>query len=75
MKKPLMQIDFPCSFDAYELSLKVGAMLVDMTEQAVVQECIKAAEENGFTRLCLIDKKFIVDAIREKMERERLMDE
>lgn len=75
MKQPLAQIDFPCSFDAYELPLKVGAMLVDMTEKAVVQECIKAAEENGFTRLCLIDKKFLVDAIREKLERDGLMHE
>lgn len=51
------------------------AKLIDMKNEAIVQECIKAANEAGITDLLLLDKKFIVDAIREKMEREGLMDE
>lgn len=49
------------------------AKLTDMKNEAIVQECIKAANEAGITDLFLLDKKFIVDAIREKLEREGLM--
>ena len=49
------------------------AKLIDMKNEAIVQECIKAANEAGITDLFLLDKQFIIDAIREKMEREGLM--
>lgn len=49
--------------------------LIDMKNEAIVQECIKAANEAGITDLFLLDKKFVLDAIREKMEREGLTDE
>ena len=51
------------------------AKLIDMKNKALVQECIKAANEAGITDLFLLDKQFVLDAIREKMEREGLMDE
>lgn len=47
---------------------------IDTLDQKMVEACIQAAQEEGVC-LTLIDKKFVVDAIREKMEREGLMDE
>lgn len=47
---------------------------IDTLDQKMVEACIQAAQEEGVC-LTLIDKKFIADAIREKMEREGLMDE
>lgn len=47
---------------------------IDTLDQKMVEACIKAAQEEGVC-LTLLDKKFIVDAIREKMERDGLMDE
>ena len=51
------------------------AKLTDMKNEAIVQECIKAANEAGITDLFLLDRQFVLDAIREKKEREDLMDE
>lgn len=47
---------------------------IDTLDQKLVEACIQAAQEEGVC-LTLIDKQFVVDAIREKMEREGLMNE
>lgn len=47
---------------------------IDTLDQKLVEACIQAAQEEGVC-LTLIDKKFVLEAIREKMEREGLMDE
>lgn len=54
-----------------ELRCKIAAVVVDTTEKAVVQAIIEAARAEGVTDLYLLDKAFILDAIREKLEREK----
>lgn len=46
------------------------AEVIDMENKAIVDAVIKAAQEDGITTLYLMDKQFILDAIREKLERE-----
>lgn len=50
---------------------KFHAELVDMQDKAIVDAVIKAAEQEEITQLLLLDKGFVLDAIREKMERMR----
>lgn len=38
-------------------------------DNAVHKACIEAAREAGITELILVDKQFVADAIREKLER------
>lgn len=58
----------------HQLEREQYVKAVDTLDQKMVEACIQAAQEEGVC-LTLIDKKFIADAIREKMEREGLMDE
>lgn len=48
---------------------KFQAELVDMEDRAIVDAVIRAAQDDAITTLCLMDKRFVLDAIREKMER------
>lgn len=63
------------AFDAinqmYQVEAKVAAQVIDMSEDAIVQAVINAAKEEGVTDLYLMDKKFVLDALIEKMQRER----
>ena len=38
-------------------------------DNAIHKACIEAAREAGITELVLVDKQFVADAIREKLER------
>lgn len=38
-------------------------------DNAICKACIEAAREAGITELVLVDKQFVADAIREKLER------
>lgn len=53
------------------ITAKFHAELVDMQDEAIVDAVIKAAEQEEITQLLLLDKRFVLDAIREKMERMR----
>jgi hypothetical protein len=46
------------------------AEVIDMENKAIVDAVIKAAQEDGITTL-LMDKQFVLEAIREKLERMR----
>lgn len=50
----------------------MAAQVVDTQERMLVEAVIKAAEEEGVRDLYILDKKFVLDALREKMEREGL---
>ena len=50
---------------------KFCAELIDMQDRAIVDAVIRAAEDEKITQLLLLDKRFVLDAIREKMERMR----
>lgn len=58
-------------FEMQSYIAKVYAHVLDMTEEAIVNACIKAAKEAGITDLYLIDKQFLIDALIEKMRREK----
>lgn len=53
------------------ITAKFYAELVEMQDKAIVDAVIRAAEDEKITQLLLLDKKFVLDAIREKMERMR----
>ena len=49
------------------------AQVVDTKDQTIVEAVIKAAEEAGVVDLYILDKKFVLDALREKAERDGLL--
>ena len=53
-----------------ELRMKIAAVVEDTTDAAIVEAVIAAARAEEVTDLYLLDKTFILDAIREKLERE-----
>lgn len=63
------------AFDAinqmYQVEVKVAAQVIDMSEDAIVQAVINAAKEEGITELYLMDRKFVIEALVEKANRER----
>lgn len=63
--RPLGDIDKPMT----DIRRRFMVELVDMTDRCVINAIIDAAREAGVTHLYLIDKKFVVDAIQEKLER------
>ena len=75
MDKRLMHYQFP-SPDLQihgtmaELDRKIAAVVEDTTDAAIVQAVKEAARAEGVADLYLLDRKFIMDAIREKKERE-----
>ena len=52
----------------YEVS-KISAVVADMTDQAIYEAIITYAKNEGVTDLYLMDKQFVMDAIKEKLER------
>lgn len=53
-----------------EIVRKVEVKLIDMMDQLILDEVIRAADEAGITDLFVLDKRFVLDALREKMERD-----
>lgn len=49
----------------------ISATVADMTDNAVYNAIIRSAQESGVTDLYLMDKKFVADALREKLDREK----
>lgn len=50
---------------------RIMAQVADLSDQAIYNAIKKAAQEAGVTDLYLMDKKFVLDALREKLEREK----
>lgn len=48
----------------------IMAQVADLSDQAIYSAIISAAKEAGVTDLYLMDKAFVLDALREKAERE-----
>lgn len=77
MDKRLMHYEFPCrkipQLDGtmVDLSIKIAAVVADTSELAIVQAVKEAATASGVTDLYILDKKFILDAIRDKLDREK----
>lgn len=54
----------------HQVTMQYAAMAVDMQEKTIVEAVIKAAKEQGITQLYLLDRDFVVAAIREKLEKD-----
>ena len=50
-----------------DITVKVAAKIVDMTEDAIVSACVNFARDVGVTDLYLSDKTFLLEAIQDKM--------
>lgn len=75
MDKRLMHYQFPrdqIQIDGTTATLhaKVAAIVEDATDAAIVGAILEAARAEEVTDLYLLDKTFILDALREKLERE-----
>lgn len=54
----------------YEITNKIWVKLIEEQEEAIHQAIVKEAVKDGVSDLYILDKKFVFDALREKMERE-----
>ena len=57
--------------DTNSIIRKITAQIVDMHDDAIVQACIDAAKKAGIHDLILMDKKFVLDALLEKIQRSK----
>ena len=57
-------------FSGYRIEKKVAVEFLRKTERFLLQSIIQWAQENGITDLYVLNEDFVMDAIREKLERE-----
>lgn len=62
-------VDSPVSDIMFEIANKIRAKAVE-ADTAIYEAIVKEAIKDGVSDLYILDKKFIFEAIREKMERE-----
>ena len=59
------------NFSGYRIEKKkIAVEFLRKTEQFLLQSIIQRAREDGVTDLYVINEDFVMDAIREKLERE-----
>lgn len=77
MDRRLMHYEFPHEppqldpDGTIDINKKIAAVVEDAADVTIVAAVLAAARAEEVTDLYLIDKKFIMDAIREKQEREK----
>ena len=54
-----------------KITHRLYADVIDMTNNAIVDACVKAARQAGINDLYLLDRDFVLAALREKIERMR----
>lgn len=54
----------------HQFERRVACRLIDMWDREMYNEIIKTAHESGIDDLYLMDKQFVLDALREKLERD-----
>jgi len=52
-----------------DITVKISAQVADMTDSAIVEAILQVAKEEGLTDLYLIDREFILRALRNELER------
>lgn len=67
----LKPIDFDSIAGTYEITRKIAAQMIEKIDDEITRCIIDTAKEEGITDLYLIDKNFVISAIREKIEREK----
>ena len=73
---PMHQFNFPHEIKwtdvGFTAKRNICVQVADMLDNDIMDCIIDLAKENGITDLVVLDKKFVLDALREKMEREGL---
>lgn len=80
VKWPMERIDISRTNKYYELHAddsiltahidKTAVKVIDMQERQVYEAAIRAAYAGGIDILYIMDKQFVLDALREKLERD-----
>ena len=60
---------YELGYNGGESIKRIAAKVADLTEKVITDEIIRAAREAGVTDLYLMDRDFLLSAIREKQER------
>lgn len=60
--------------DDGKVKLNVRAAVIEAADKVVADAVIQTAIADGVAELYLLDRKFVLDALREKIERERDVD-
>lgn len=64
-----MQSEKLMYYQADDISTAYAAKVADLSEKVVTDEIIREARESGVTDLYLMDRDFVLSALREKQER------
>ena len=56
--------------NSFSVTQKFAARVIEMHDEAIYNAVVEAAREAGINQLYLLDKKFVLEALREKAERE-----
>lgn len=69
MQNEIFGVHYDLRYKGDELSKHIAAKISDLTEKALTEEIVRTARKAGVTDLFLMDKNFLLSAIREKQER------
>ena len=73
---PMHQFNFPPEMSVEDpgfiVRRNISVQFANMLDNEFMTEIVNLARENGITDLFVLDKKFVLDALKEKMEREGL---
>jgi len=70
LKKPEIGINDDGDMTICHVTNNIYAEMIDRHETAIYDAIVRGAEEAGITDAYLLDKDFIISAIREKMDRD-----
>ena len=57
--------------NSFSVTQKFAVRVIEMHDEAIYNAVVEAAREAGINQLHLLDKKFVLEALREKVEREK----
>jgi short subunit dehydrogenase-like uncharacterized protein len=66
-KSHMPQMEFADGYAQTQMIMDIVARVEDLRDKAVVDACVAAAREAGIHELYLLDKKFVIDALKEKL--------
>ena len=73
---PMYRFNFPPEMSVEDpgfiVRRNISVQFANMLDNEFMTEIVNLARENGITDLFVLDKKFVLDALKEKLEREGL---
>lgn len=73
---PMYQFNFPPEMSVEDpgfiVRRNISVQFANMLDNELMTGIVNLARENGITDLFVLDKKFVLDALKEKLEREGL---